>query len=206
MRDKINSQPISANDFSPEIILEDHKVKLVPVSESHFDGYSKFITKPEIWNFAVFKISSTQDVKNFIDRCLRERAEKKRYSFTVFNKLDGQICGGSSFLNFSFYDKRVEIGSSFLNPDVLGKGINSSVKFLLLEYVFTVLNFERVEFKTDYYNYRAKAALVKIGAVEEGILKSHTLMHDGRRRDSVYYGIVKSAFESVKKLYKVSGG
>ena len=74
-------------------------------------------------------------------------------------------------------------------------------KFVLLSYALDAMRFERVEFKTDNLNERAKKALVHIGAREEGVLRSHMLMPHGRRRDSIYYSILQDEWEDVKMLY-----
>ena len=85
-----------------------------------------------------------------------------------------------------------------MGKEFQGTGINKECKFLLLQYAFEHLKFERVEFKTDVLNKASRRALEKIGAKEEGILRSHTLMHDGRRRDTIYYGILINEWTSLK--------
>lgn len=102
----------------------------------------------------------------------------------------------TSFLNISFNDKRIEIGWSWIALEYQGEGFNRIVKKILISFVFENLNFERVEFKTDLLNVQARKALSKIGCVEEGILRSHTQMHDGRRRDTVYYSIIRKDWDN----------
>lgn len=83
----------------------------------------------------------------------------------------------------------------------MGTGVNHHAKFVLLSYAFDALRFERVEIKTDNLNERAKKALVHIGATEEGVLRSHMQMPHGRRRDSIYFSLLKGEWETVKMLY-----
>jgi len=97
----------------------------------------------------------------------------------------------SSFGNVSVLDSRVEIGWSWIGLDFQGTGVNSEYKRLLLSFAFDKLKFIRVEFKTDVLNVKARRALEKIGAVEEGVLRSHTQMHHNRRRDTIYYSILQ---------------
>ena len=97
-----------------------------------------------------------------------------------------QIIGSSSFGNFSDRDKRVEIGWTWLGRAYQGKGFNDLSKYLMMEYCFEKLGLERVECKTDVLNTHARRALQRIGMTEEGILRSHTLMTNNRRRDTIY--------------------
>jgi RimJ/RimL family protein N-acetyltransferase len=100
--------------------------------------------------------------------------------------------------NLSEPDRRLEIGWSWLGSDFRGRGINRWVKFLLLEHAFEDLGAERVEFKTDVLNLQARAGLRNIGAVEEGVLRSFNPMPDGRRRDAIYYSILRAEWPEVK--------
>ena len=102
-------------------------------------------------------------------------------------------------VNVSTKDRRVEIGWTWLAVGSQGRGINTRAKYLLLEHCFESLSAHRVEFKTDAANRRARGALRKIGATPEGTLRSHTLMHDGRYRDTVYYSILEDEWPQVRK-------
>ncbi|MEO9238417.1 MAG: GNAT family protein, partial [Jatrophihabitantaceae bacterium] len=96
-------------------------------------------------------------------------------------------------------DQRLEIGWSWLGRDFQGAGINRWAKFLLLQHAFEQLAAERVEFKTDQLNLQARKALRNIGAVEEGVLRSFNPMPDGRRRDAVYYSVLRAEWPEVKR-------
>ena len=106
--------------------------------------------------------------------------------------------GSTSFGNISLRDKRAEIGWTWIGQNYQGKGINSEIKYLMIKYLFETLDFERVELKTDVLNIKARKALLRIGLKEEGVLRSHTLMTHGRRRDTVYYSLLKSEWEEIK--------
>ena len=95
-------------------------------------------------------------------------------------------------------DRRIEIGWTWLAVGWQGRGFNTRAKYLLLERCFESLSAHRVEFKTDAINHRARQALRKVGATEEGTLRAHTLMHDGRYRDTVYYSILADEWERVR--------
>jgi RimJ/RimL family protein N-acetyltransferase len=93
----------------------------------------------------------------------------------------------------------LEIGWSWLNKNFRGTDINRHAKYSMMKYAFDVLNFERVEFKTDVLNERARKGLQKIGGKEEGILRSHMTMWNNRRRDSIYYSVLKNEWQQLKQ-------
>jgi RimJ/RimL family protein N-acetyltransferase len=130
-----------------------------------------------------------------------DRDTGKRAPYAILDKDTKNICGSTSYGNISFYDKRIEIGWSWLGTEYMGTGINHHVKFALLSFAFEVMKMERVEIKTDNLNERAKTALLKIGMKPEGILRSHMQMHSNRRRDTIYYSIIKEEWEAVKSLF-----
>jgi RimJ/RimL family protein N-acetyltransferase len=122
--------------------------------------------------------------------------------FTVIDKDTKEICGSTSYLNFSWYDSRLEIGSTWLGKEFMGMGVNRPAKFALLSYAFEVMKIERVEIKTDNNNERSKAALLKVGMIPEGILRSHMKVHGGTgRRDSLYFSILRSEWQERKKAF-----
>lgn len=104
--------------------------------------------------------------------------------------------GSTSFGNYSERDKRIEIGWTWLGKDYQGNGYNVQAKELLLNYCFEVLELERVEAKTDVLNKAARSSLLKSGFTEEGVLRSHTLMTNNRRRDTIYFSVLKSEYFS----------
>jgi len=141
---------------------------------------------------------NSTELKEFINTSLEDRKRNFRYSLTIIQKASGEIAGSTSYANISAKDKRLEIGWTWLGKKFMGTGLNKECKFLLLQYAFEHLKFERVEFKTDVLNKASRKALEKIGAKEEGVLRSHTLMHDGRRRDTIYYSILANEWTNLK--------
>jgi RimJ/RimL family protein N-acetyltransferase len=132
---------------------------------------------------------------------MKEKEECKRMPFTIIDRDTKEICGSSSFGNISFYDSRLEIGWSWLAADYIGMGVNMAVKFALMSFAFEIMHMDRVEAKTDFLNERAKAGLLKIGMIPEGVLRSHMLMPGGRRRDSAYYSMLKDEWKERKALF-----
>lgn len=184
--------------FPSTFILETPRVVLRLLDADDFNDLSTIAKDKSIWAFFTKDLSDDSELRQWIEDALREREQGKRMPLTVIDKDTKTICGSTSLGNISFYDKRVEIGWSWLGTEYIGTGINRHAKFALLSFAFEAMKFERVEVKTDNLNERAKRALLKIGMKPEGILRSHMQMHSNRRRDSIYYSILKNEWEDVK--------
>ena len=184
--------------FAQQLQLQNDVVLLRPISLADIEEYKKIAFDDAIWKYFVTNVSSDDDVEAFVREAVNARADKSRLAFTSIHKATGQIAGGTAFLNISFKDSRVEIGWSWLAPAFQRSGVNRNNKFLLMEYAFETLGFERVEFKTDVLNQQARKGLMGIGAIEEGVLRSHTLMPFGRRRDTIYYSVLRNEWPEVK--------
>jgi RimJ/RimL family protein N-acetyltransferase len=184
--------------ISPELRLETDKVLLRPLQHLDIASFANITKDPSLWDYFTLLLNDPAQLQQWVEIALREREEGKRIPFTIVEKATGAICGSTSFGNISYVDKRIEIGWSWLGKQFQGTGINFHAKFSLLSYAFDVLNWERVEIKTDNLNERSKQALRKIGATEEGVLRSHMQMPKNRRRDSVYFSIIKNEWAPIK--------
>lgn len=184
--------------ISPELRLETDKVLLRPLQHLDIASFANITNDPSLWKYFTLLLDDPAQLHQWVEIALKEREEGKRVPFTIIEKSTGVICGSTSFGNISYFDKRIEIGWSWLGKQFQGTGINFHAKFSLLSYAFDVLDWERVEIKTDNLNERAKQALRKIGATEEGVLRSHMQMPLHRRRDSVYFSIIKNEWPAIK--------
>ena len=171
--------------------LETDKVILRPMQHSDIASFARLTNDASVWRYFTFLLNNSAELQRWVEVALKEREEGKRIPFTIIEKATGEICGSTSLGSISYYDKRIEIGWSWLAKHYQGTGINFHAKFSMLSYAFDVLDWERVEIKTDNLNERAKQGLRKIGAKEEGVLRSHMQMPLDRRRDSVFFSILK---------------
>lgn len=184
--------------LSPDINLATDKVLLRPLRQNDLAAFSLLTGDVSLWKYFTFLLNQETELQRWITLALQEKNEGKRIPFTVVEKATGKVCGSTSLGSISYFDKRIEIGWSWLGTAYQGTGINFHTKFCLLNYVFELLSFERVEIKTDNLNERAKQALRKIGAKEEGVLRSHMQMPGNRRRDSVYFSILKKEWPEIR--------
>lgn len=184
--------------ISPNLKLETDKVLLRPLEQEDITSFARLANEPSLWRYFTFLLNNSAELQRWVETALKEREEGKRIPFTIVEKPGGEICGSTSLGSISYYDKRIEIGWSWLGKHYQGTGINFHAKFCMLSYAFDVLNWERVEIKTDNLNERAKQGLRKIGAKEEGVLRSHMQMPLDRRRDSVFFSILKEEWPAIK--------
>ncbi len=191
--------PTEEELFTANFELQNSNILLRPLVKEDEAGYRKLVYDENIWTYFAIGIHDEAGLQVFITSAIDDRKNKTRVTFTSVEKASGQITGSSSLGNFSFRDKRVEIGWTWVAPQFQKTVVNRTNKFLLLQYAFEGLQMERVEFKTDVLNVNARKGLKGIGATEEGVLRSHTLMQHGRRRDTIYYSILKAEWPAIKE-------
>ncbi len=185
--------------FDEEIILENSFALLRPLEISDFPNLLKIATEnKKLLQFSPTQIYSEELLRTYIEKANSDRQNNIRYPFIIFDKKKDAYAGSTSFLNISNIDKRLEIGSTWIGSGFQKTGLNRNCKYLLLCFAFDKLGAERVEFKTDERNQVSRTAIEKIGGQFEGILKSHTLMYDGFRRNTVCYSILKNDWINLK--------
>ena len=153
---------------------------------------------PDMWAFFSLNLADWEQFSKWMQLALNDQAAGTRVPFTIIDKRSGQIAGSSAFGSIFYQDHRLEIGWSWLAPGFRGSGVNLHAKYAMLRYAFEELNMERVEFKTDVLNARARRGLQKIGGTEEGILRSHMKMWNDRRRTSIFYSILKEEWPALR--------
>lgn len=185
--------------FFPETLeLETPRVRLRKMRIEDLGAFNTLSKDSSIWKYFTFDLSGEKDMEDWVKLALKEYDEGKKMPFTIIEVDSGEICGTTSFGNISFYDRRLEIGWTWIGTRFQGSKVNKHAKFALLSYAFEAMKMERVEIKTDVLNERAKAALIKVGMKPEGVLRSHMQMHSNRRRDSIYFGMIREEWEERK--------
>ncbi|MAM18369.1 MAG: GNAT family protein [Bacteroidota bacterium] len=177
--------------------LETEKVMLRPICQEDFDEMKELTKDEKVWDYFTSNLAVKEQLFRWIQTAVEAMNNQERMAFSIIDKEHKKIIGSTSLGNFSERDQRIEIGWTWLAASARGTGMNQHVKKLLLRYCFEELKLERVESKTDVLNLAARKGLQKSGLTEEGVLRSHTLLANGRRRDSIFYGILKNEwFES----------
>ena len=187
-------------NFSENLIFENGRALLRPLVDADYEKLLPVaLSDDKLLQFSPNQIYSEELLRKYIDNARLEREKGNRYTFIVFDKAAGQYAGSTSFMNLSNKDKRVEIGATFYGKQYQKTGLNRNCKFLLMQYVFEKLGFERLEIRTDERNLASRTAIEKIGGQYEGKLRSHTIMPDGFRRNTVCYSILKNEWERLKE-------
>lgn len=183
----------------PGLVLETSKVLLRPVEEPDFDSFLELAQDREMWQYFTLDLGDAAQLRKWMDILFDEKAAGTRIPFTIVEKASGRIAGSMSLMSISFYNLRLEIGASWLGRPFRSSGVNLHAKYAMIRHAFEEMKFERVEFKTDVLNTRARKGLQNVGGTEEGILRSHMTMWNNRRRSSVFYSILKDEWPGLKQ-------
>lgn len=139
------------------LTLETKKVLLRPVQEEDEDAFLQLAQQDEaMWEYFTLNLGKKEHLKQWMAMAFADIAANTRRPFTIIDKQSGLIAGSSSLGNISMHDLRAEISWSWLGKDFRSTGINKHAKYAMMKYCFEELNFERMEFKTDVLNERAR--------------------------------------------------
>jgi RimJ/RimL family protein N-acetyltransferase len=172
-------------------------VRLEPFDERHRESLSAAAADERIWQHTV-SVARGPGFDEWFSTATTARDRGHEIPFVVRLAADGRVVGSTRFLNPVPRHKRVEIGATWYCHDVWGTVVNPESKLLLLRYAFDVAGANRVELCTDIQNQRSQAAIAKLGAVREGVLRAHMVVRNGRVRDSVLYAITKTEWPAVQ--------
>ena len=184
--------------FLEPITLRGAHVALVPLTDDHHDDLVEAVRDGELWNLWYTIIPEPAKVRVEIERRLGLQAKGAALPFAVMDPAMGKAVGLTSYLNIDAANRRVEIGATWYRASLQRTSLNTEAKLLLLTHAFETLGAIRVEFKTDALNDKSRAALARIGAVEEGTFRNHMITQSGRVRDSVYFSILDREWPAVK--------
>ncbi len=180
------------------VTLAGRHVRLEPLSLAHEPELCAVGLDPEIWRWTASLVRTAADVRAYIETALEWQRQGTALPFAIIATASGRAVGSTRYANIDRANRRLEIGWTWLARAAQRTPINTEAKYLLLRHAFETLDCIRVEFKTDALNERSRAALLRIGAKEEGILRSHVITATGRVRDSVYYSILAAEWPEVK--------
>lgn len=181
------------------ITLEGDVVRLAPLSEAHTPELAEVGLEPEIWRHMVYgAVDSEEKFLGFVRGLLRAQAEGTALPFTVEHKATGKLIGCTRFMNIDVRNRAVEIGGTWYGLAYQRSAVNTECKYLLLRHAFEAWGCIRVQLKTDLNNVRSQAAIERLGAVREGVLRNHMIKPDGTARHSVIYSVIDAEWPQVK--------
>ncbi|MFA9440241.1 GNAT family N-acetyltransferase [Uliginosibacterium sp. sgz301328] len=173
-------------------------VELLPLRRDHAPALLDAAADGELWNLSVTVVPGAQTVEAYIDNALAGQAAGSVMPFAVVDRIRQRIVGSTRFWKIDRDNRKLEIGHTWLAASAQRTGINTEAKFLLLTHAFEALDCVRVQFTTDELNARSRAAILRLGAMQEGIVRHERIMPDGRKRNSVRFSIIDTEWPAVK--------
>jgi RimJ/RimL family protein N-acetyltransferase len=185
-------------EISP-VTLEGQHVRLEPLSPAHEEALIAAASDGELWNSTVTIVpSSPATMIDYIQAALNGQATGKELPFVITRKLTNQVVGTTRFYEIRPHDRAVAIGYTWLSQSAQRTAVNTESKLLLLTHAFEHWRCNRVELITDVLNQQSRAAILRLGAKEEGVLRKHLILPSGRIRDSVIFSIIAEEWPEVK--------
>jgi RimJ/RimL family protein N-acetyltransferase len=180
------------------VVLAGSFVRLEPLSRAHHAGLCKVGLEEELWRWIPTPVRTAAEMAAYIDTALKEQASGVALPFALIEKASGRAIGSTRYANIEREHHRVEIGWTWVAREWQRTVVNTEAKYLLLRHAFETLGCMRVELKTDSLNERSRAAILRIGAREEGIFRNHMITASGRIRHTVYFSVIDSEWPQVK--------
>ena len=192
------ARPAPGPALEPVTLAGAH-VRLVPLSLDHLPALCDVGLDPELWRISTSHVATPDDLRRYVAQALEWQAAGTALPFATTLAGDGTVVGSTRLANYAPRDRRVEIGWTWIGRPWQRTAVNTEAKLLLLAHAFETLGCIRVELKTDALNARSRAAILGIGATEEGILRHHMITDSGRLRDSVYFSILDDEWPAVRE-------
>lgn len=178
------------------ITLEGQFVRLEPLSSTHAGALVAAAADGELWRSTVTVVPSASTVAEYIDAALTAQSQGRELAFVIIKKDSGNVVGSTRF--YDIENRTAAIGYTWLGVSAQRTAANTEAKLLLLTHAFDDWHCIRIELVTDVLNVQSRAAILRLGAKQEGILRNHMLMPDGRIRDSVCFSIISDEWPEVK--------
>jgi len=180
------------------VTLEGRHVRLVPLTPEHVPALWEAGNDPDIWRWTLNRPASEDDMRRYVEAALAKRAAGGAFPFATLEAGTGRVIGSTRYHNWEPPHPRVEIGYTWISRPWRRTPVNTEAKYLMLRHAFETLGLARVELRTDALNARSRAAIARIGGIEEGTLRRHMLNDAGRIRDTVYFSILDDEWPQVK--------
>ena len=194
------SQAVSALNIVMPLTLEGAVVRLEPIRADHAQLFWEAArdSVDDIFRWIPYSVKTPADFQKLVSKALAEQERGESVVFATVERGSGRVIGSTRFMNIDRANRHLEIGSTWIVPAWQRTAVNTEAKYLMLRHAFEQWNCARVELKTDAMNQKSRAAILRLGAREEGTLRRHMLTWTGRMRDSVYFSILDSEWPEVK--------
>ena len=184
--------------FVEPVILSARGITLLPLALDHEAGLRAAAADGALWNIRVTSVPEPEHTRQYIEDALAMRQAGNRFAFAVTQADSGQVLGSSSYHDIIPAVKRVEIGYTWYAKSVQRSFVNTTCKLLLLTHAFETLGCNVVGWRTDNFNFASQAAIERLGAHKNGVIRGHALRRDGTIRDTVMYSLRAGEWPEVK--------
>lgn len=185
--------------FIEPVTLRGAVVTIEPLARSHLEGLRAAAADGELWRLWFTSVPAPDRVDVYVDTALSWRETKDAMPFVVRENASGDIVGCTRYFNVEPEHRRLEIGYTWYAKRVQRTSVNTESKLLLLSHAFEALKCIAVEFRTSWFNFRSRAAIARLGAKQDGVLRNHQISPDGVYRDTVVFSILESEWPQVKR-------
>lgn len=180
------------------VTLVGTRVRLEPLTQEHVAPLADVGLEPSLWTWIPSPVATADEMRAYVAAALDEQRRGVSLPFATVERATGRVVGSTRFGNIALEHRRVEIGWTWVGVPWQRTAVNTEAKRLMLAHAFEALACERVELKTDALNARSRAAIRRLGATEEGILRRHMMTRTGRLRDTVYFSILRDEWPAVR--------
>lgn len=187
------------NNWLNEITLEGNLVTLIPLKPEHKSALLEASSDGELWNLWFTGVPSKNSIDAYLEFAFSEQTAGRALAFVVVDKQTKKLIGSTRYCNADNLNHRVEIGYTWYAKSYQKTGVNTECKYLLLQHAFENLNAIAVEFRTHWHNQASRAAIARLGAKQDGVLRNHQKNADGIYRDTVVFSIIDQEWPGVKK-------
>ncbi len=173
-------------------------VVLEPLRQEHEQELLEAAQDGEIWQLWYTTATGPDAIFNYVNDALKARDEEGEMPFVVRRKSDGKVVGSTRYMNVDAKNRRLGIGGTWYGKAAQRTGINTEAKLIMLKHAFETLDCIAVEFRTHWFNFDSRAAIARLGAKQDGVLRNHQLAPNGTLRDTVVFSIIASEWPTVK--------
>jgi N-acetyltransferase len=185
--------------FIEPVTLRGALVTLEPLARDHAAALAAAAADGDLWRLWYTSIAPPERMPDYVATALEMRERLGAMPFVVRENATGAVVGCTRYFNVDAANRRLEIGHTWYARRVQRTGVNTECKLLLLRHAFEALSCIAVEFRTHWFNQASRAAIARLGAKQDGVLRNHQLMPDGSRRDTVVFSIVDGEWLAVKR-------
>lgn len=174
-------------------------VTLAPLAREYTNELLAAASDGELWNLWFTSVPSNNTIDSYLTKAFKDQEAGHALLFAIIDNKTQKIIGSTRYCNVDNLNQRLEIGYTWYAKSYQRTGVNTECKYLLLQHAFENLNAIAVEFRTHWHNHASRAAIARLGAKQDGILRNHQKSADGIYRDTVVFSIIDQEWPTVRK-------